>query len=61
MIVTCKKPIIENGQVTPNDESIKGGETYSVSCNYGYTLPSGTSMMMCGFDGQFIEQPTCTG
>ena len=57
---TCTKPTIENGSVSPSDDTIEAGESYNASCSNGYTL-SGTATMDCNDDGTLSTAPTCTG
>ena len=57
---TCTKPTIENGSVSPSDDTIEAGSSYTATCNNGYTL-SGTATMECNDDGTLMTAPTCAG
>ena len=57
---TCSKPTIENGSVSPSDDTIEAGESYNVSCSDGYTL-NGYDITECYDDGTLSRIPTCTG
>ena len=57
---TCAKPAINDGSVSPSNETIDYEAAYEVSCNTGFTI-SGSSTMTCGADGTFDETPTCQG
>ena len=57
---TCSKPTIENGSVSPSNDTIEGGEYYEVSCNEGYTL-HGNAAIECNEAGTLLRIPTCTG
>ena len=57
---TCTKPIIENGSVSPTDDTIEVGSSYTATCSNGQTL-SGTATMECNDDGTLSTAPNCTG
>ena len=57
-VVTCDKPVIPGGAVTPDVATIEQQATYEVSCNAGHTTV-GTSTMTCGGDGQLDKTPHC--
>ena len=57
-VVTCDKPVIPGGAVTPDVATIEQQATYEVSCNAGHTTV-GTSTMTCGGDGQLDQTPHC--
>ena len=56
--VTCTKPIIDSGSVTPDTATITVGVTYTVLCSTGYSL-SGDNEVTCGNDGELSTLPTC--
>ena len=57
--MTCSKPTIENGSVSPND-TIKAGESYNVSCIDGYGL-YGNTTIACDDNGTLSRAPNCAG
>ena len=59
-VVTCAKPTISDGSVSPTDTTVNYEATYEVTCNTGFTI-SGSSTMTCGVDGNFDQNPTCAG
>ena len=58
--MTCDKPIIFDGDVSPSDATVDFQATYEVSCFEGFTI-SASSTMTCGADGTFDQTPTCEG
>ena len=56
----CSKPIIDNGSVSPSNDSIAAGESYTVICDDSYTI-DGNYIMECNEDGTLSAAPTCTG
>ena len=57
---TCTKPTIENGSVSPSDDTIEAGSSYTATCSNGYIL-SGSATMECSDEGTLSTAPTCTG
>ena len=53
----CVKPTIDHAVLDPNTNSIESGQSYSVTCNTGYTI-SGSSTVSCT-DGTLSASPTC--
>ena len=56
--VTCERPTIDNGSVSPETITIAEGAKYTVSCDSDYIL-SGNSEVTCGSDGKLSTLPTC--
>ena len=56
---TCNKPTIENGLVAPSNDTVDYDETYTVTCDTGYTVDN--SILTCGADGTLDVDATCTG
>ena len=59
-MITCGKPTISDGSVSPVDTTVNYRATYEVTCDTGFTI-SGSSTMTCGSDGAFDQTPTCAG
>ena len=56
---TCGAPTVSQGTLEPNTTTVNYDETYTVTCNVGYTVAN--SVMTCGADGTFDVTATCTG
>ena len=60
LLGTCTKPLIEHGSVSPSDDTIEAGSTYTANCSIGHNL-SGNATMECNDDRTLSTAPTCTG
>ena len=58
--ITCNKPFIPDGSVSPANATVGYLETYEVICDPGFGIV-GASTMTCGVDGVFDQTPTCEG
>ena len=56
--VTCERPTIDSGSVSPETITIAEGAKYTVSCDSDYIL-SGNSEVTCGSDGMLSTLPSC--
>ena len=56
--VTCSKPLIPGGTVSPSDANVEYSEVYEVTCNTGHTI-SGANTMTCEPNGTFDQTPNC--
>ena len=56
--ITCDKPSLSDGSVSPSGATADNGATYEVSCDTGFKM-HGASTMTCGADGKFDQTPTC--
>jgi len=57
-VVMCARPTIENGDVSPYNDSIAAGSVYTASCTAGFEL-SGEATMFCDGNGTLSEVPRC--
>ena len=57
-VSTCTKPVIANGVVSPETDTVDFGSAYTVTCNNGYTASS-TEAMNCTTDGKLDVEHTC--
>ena len=58
-VITCEKPVIQDGTVQPDTGPVASGETYTVTCNHGFTI-SDDSNIIC-VDGVLSEPfPMCS-
>ena len=59
--ITCSKPPIDDATITPDQTTVGHGESYTVSCNTGYSIP-GSGILLCVADNTFDQTiPTCQG
>ena len=56
--ITCNRPFIHDGSVSPANVTVDYGAAYEVICNPGFGM-FGASTMTCGIDGVFDQTPTC--
>ena len=54
-VVTCDKPTVENGAVSPTDATVNYNTAYTVTCSAGYEITNGSAEMMCGADGALTD------
>ena len=57
---TCSKPDIENGEVSPNTDTVDFQSTYTVDCIDGYTV-STEGAMTCQANNTLDIVHTCIG
>ena len=57
-VITCSKPDIANGVVSPANNTVDFGSDYKLSCNDGYTASS-TVTMNCTANGTLDVEHTC--
>ena len=55
---TCNKPVISDGVVSPENDTVDFGSDYTVTCNNGYTASS-TEAMSCTESGTLNAEHTC--
>ena len=56
--ITCSKPTIDNGNVSPLSDSVAVGENYTITCDGSYTTFGGDEME-CNDDGTLSIAPAC--
>ena len=54
----CKKPTIKYGSVNPDTSAIQPGSNYYVTCDSGYKILGGSSVITCS-NGKLSSLPTC--
>ena len=57
---TCTRPTIESGTISPSSATIVVGESYTLTCDDGYSI-SGDPTMDCYDGGDLSTLPNCTG
>ena len=58
--ITCDKPSILNGNVSPSNATVNYGESYELTCDVGYIkMDPSTSVIRCGADGSYDHAPSC--
>ena len=56
--ITCSKPTIDNGSVSPLSDSVAVGENYTVTCDGSYSQFGGDTME-CNDDGTLSIATAC--
>ncbi len=51
--------IANSASVNPNPTNQSTGYSWTVSCNSGYTVSSGTGSMVCDLSGSWTNKPSC--
>lgn len=57
-VVMCARPAIENGDVSPYNDTILAGDVYTASCAAGFEL-SGPATIFCDENGTLSDVPMC--
>ena len=58
---TCEQPTFNRGTTEPDQATVVIGEAYTVICNSGSTMTSGTPIMKCESKDTFDQRPMCGG
>jgi hypothetical protein len=60
-LLKCARPVVENGDITPESDTVEEGQQYVVRCKEGFNLQGEVDTLTCGSDGRFTSASvTCS-